>query len=179
MNWTQLELDALQGGRLCGYIITFGVSASFTSSKPTCGSLYKCNQVEHKFLKTLPKFFLPYCLGLDHHSSPSVLPDSNAGSGKFNPGQYDGELHQHLPAGGHAGTVEGTKDVCATSLHTFSAALNTFTFPLLALFLHQGVSLTAQRAAIVVGVELPAYDITKKHLILSGYMGDTVYTHFL
>lgn len=49
-------------------------------------------------------------------------------------------------------------------------------FPLL---LHQGVSLTAQRAAIVVGVELPVYDITKKHLILSGYMGDTVYTHFL
>lgn len=49
----------------------------------------------------------------------------------------------------------------------------------LTLFLHQGVSLTAQRAAIVVGVELPAYDITKKHLILSGYMGDTVYTHFL
>lgn len=45
--------------------------------------------------------------------------------------------------------------------------------------LHQGVSLTAQRAAIVVGVELPVYDITKKHLILSGYMGDTVYTHFL
>lgn len=43
----------------------------------------------------------------------------------------------------------------------------------------QGVSLTAQRAAIVVGVELPVYDITKKHLILSGYMGDTVYTHFL
>lgn len=44
---------------------------------------------------------------------------------------------------------------------------------------HQGVSLTAQRAAIVVGVELPVYDLTKKHLILSGYMGDTVYTHFL
>lgn len=51
--------------------------------------------------------------------------------------------------------------------------------PLHLLFLRQGVSLTAQRAAIVVGVELPAYDITKKHLILSGYMGDTVYTHFL
>uniref|UniRef100_A0A3Q3X4G6 Solute carrier family 25 member 30 n=1 Tax=Mola mola TaxID=94237 RepID=A0A3Q3X4G6_MOLML len=33
--------------------------------------------------------------------------------------------------------------------------------------LWKGVSLTAQRAAIVVGVELPAYDITKKHLILS------------
>lgn len=47
------------------------------------------------------------------------------------------------------------------------------------LFPRQGVSLTAQRAAIVVGVELPVYDITKKHLILSGYMGDTVYTHFL
>ena len=43
----------------------------------------------------------------------------------------------------------------------------------------QGVSLTAQRAAIVVGVELPVYDITKKHLIISGLMGDTVSTHFL
>uniref|UniRef100_A0A8C6HQM6 Kidney mitochondrial carrier protein 1 n=1 Tax=Mus spicilegus TaxID=10103 RepID=A0A8C6HQM6_MUSSI len=45
--------------------------------------------------------------------------------------------------------------------------------------LWKGVSLTAQRAAIVVGVELPVYDITKKHLILSGLMGDTVATHFL
>ncbi|XP_059858680.1 kidney mitochondrial carrier protein 1-like [Delphinus delphis] len=45
--------------------------------------------------------------------------------------------------------------------------------------LWKGVSLTAQRAAIVVGVELPVYDLTKKHLILSGLMGDTVYTHFL
>lgn len=43
----------------------------------------------------------------------------------------------------------------------------------------QGVSLTAQRAAIVVGVELPVYDITKKHLIRSGHMADNVYTHFL
>ncbi|XP_041051242.1 brain mitochondrial carrier protein 1 [Carcharodon carcharias] len=45
--------------------------------------------------------------------------------------------------------------------------------------LWRGVSLTAQRAAIVVGVELPVYDITKKHIIISGLMGDTVYTHFL
>ncbi|TRZ22463.1 hypothetical protein HGM15179_004670 [Zosterops borbonicus] len=45
--------------------------------------------------------------------------------------------------------------------------------------LWKGVSLTAQRAAIVVGVELPVYDLTKKHIIMSGYMGDTVYTHFL
>ncbi|XP_074844236.1 kidney mitochondrial carrier protein 1 [Carettochelys insculpta] len=45
--------------------------------------------------------------------------------------------------------------------------------------LWKGVSLTAQRAAIVVGVELPVYDLTKKHLIMSGLMGDTVYTHFL
>lgn len=164
------------------------MSASFTSSKPTSGSLCKCHQVEHKFLETrtddvgkIPtEAALRYCLGFGHHSSPPVLPDPNAGSGKCNPGQYDGELHQHLPAGGHTGTVEGTEG----SLHHLSGqrtsgAVNTFTFPLLALFLHQGVSLTAQRAAIVVGVELPAYDITKKHLILSGYMGDTVYTHFL
>ncbi|KAJ7401771.1 Brain carrier protein 1 [Pitangus sulphuratus] len=43
----------------------------------------------------------------------------------------------------------------------------------------KGVSLTAQRAAIVVGVELPVYDLTKKHIIMSGFLGDTVYTHFL
>ncbi|ELR47210.1 Brain mitochondrial carrier protein 1 [Bos mutus] len=43
----------------------------------------------------------------------------------------------------------------------------------------EGVVPTAQRAAIVVGVELPVYDITKKHLILSGLMGDTILTHFV
>lgn len=47
------------------------------------------------------------------------------------------------------------------------------------LFSWQGVVPTAQRAAIVVGVELPVYDITKKHLILSGLVGDTVLTHFM
>ncbi|KAF4026756.1 hypothetical protein G4228_019480 [Cervus hanglu yarkandensis] len=45
--------------------------------------------------------------------------------------------------------------------------------------LWRGVVPTAQRAAIVVGVELPVYDITKKHLILSGLMGDTILTHFV
>uniref|UniRef100_A0A673XU61 Kidney mitochondrial carrier protein 1-like n=1 Tax=Salmo trutta TaxID=8032 RepID=A0A673XU61_SALTR len=45
--------------------------------------------------------------------------------------------------------------------------------------LWKGVSLTAQRAAIVVGVELPAYDLAKKHLILDCHMGDNIYTHFL
>ncbi|XP_048370883.1 brain mitochondrial carrier protein 1 isoform X1 [Sphaerodactylus townsendi] len=45
--------------------------------------------------------------------------------------------------------------------------------------LWRGVVPTAQRAAIVVGVELPVYDITKKHLILSGFVGDTVLTHFI
>uniref|UniRef100_A0ACB8FX63 Uncharacterized protein n=1 Tax=Sphaerodactylus townsendi TaxID=933632 RepID=A0ACB8FX63_9SAUR len=44
---------------------------------------------------------------------------------------------------------------------------------------NDGVVPTAQRAAIVVGVELPVYDITKKHLILSGFVGDTVLTHFI
>ncbi|KAJ4920064.1 hypothetical protein JOQ06_022449 [Pogonophryne albipinna] len=43
----------------------------------------------------------------------------------------------------------------------------------------QGVIPTAQRAAIVVGVELPVYDITKKHLLKSGAMGDTILTHFI
>ena len=46
-------------------------------------------------------------------------------------------------------------------------------------YILQGVVPTAQRAAIVVGVELPVYDITKKHLILSGVMGDTILTHFV
>ena len=45
--------------------------------------------------------------------------------------------------------------------------------------LSQGVIPTAQRAAIVVGVELPVYDITKKHLLRSGLMGDTILTHFM
>ncbi|XP_065499442.1 brain mitochondrial carrier protein 1 isoform X2 [Caloenas nicobarica] len=45
--------------------------------------------------------------------------------------------------------------------------------------LWRGVLPTAQRAAIVVGVELPVYDITKKHLILSGLMGDTIFAHFV
>ncbi|BFZ00456.1 hypothetical protein BsWGS_03494 [Bradybaena similaris] len=45
--------------------------------------------------------------------------------------------------------------------------------------LWRGVGPTAQRAAIVSGVELPAYDVVKKHIILSGYLGDTKETHFL
>ncbi|KAG7261771.1 hypothetical protein CRUP_030843 [Coryphaenoides rupestris] len=45
--------------------------------------------------------------------------------------------------------------------------------------LWRGVIPTAQRAAIVVGVELPVYDITKKHLIGSGVMDDTILTHFI
>eukprot|EP00062_Callorhinchus_milii_P006833 gi/632947813/ref/XP_007889252.1/ PREDICTED: brain mitochondrial carrier protein 1-like [Callorhinchus milii] len=45
--------------------------------------------------------------------------------------------------------------------------------------LWRGVMLTAQRAAIVVGVELPVYDITKKHLILSSSLGDNIATHFI
>ncbi|KFQ17895.1 Kidney mitochondrial carrier protein 1, partial [Merops nubicus] len=45
--------------------------------------------------------------------------------------------------------------------------------------LWKAISLTAQRAAIVVGVELPVYDLAKKHIIMSGFLGDTVYTHFL
>uniref|UniRef100_A0A452EER6 Uncharacterized protein n=1 Tax=Capra hircus TaxID=9925 RepID=A0A452EER6_CAPHI len=40
--------------------------------------------------------------------------------------------------------------------------------------LWKGVSLTTQRAAIVGVMELPVYDLTKKHLILSDLMGDTV-----
>ncbi|XP_025079624.1 kidney mitochondrial carrier protein 1-like isoform X2 [Pomacea canaliculata] len=45
--------------------------------------------------------------------------------------------------------------------------------------LWRGVGPTAQRAAIVAGVELPAYDLCKKHIVQSGLMGDTKETHFL
>ncbi|XP_046564447.1 kidney mitochondrial carrier protein 1-like isoform X1 [Haliotis rubra] len=45
--------------------------------------------------------------------------------------------------------------------------------------LWRGVFPTAQRAATVAGVELPAYDICKKQIIHSGYLGDTKTTHFL
>lgn len=54
-----------------------------------------------------------------------------------------------------------------------------WSFHSLLILLLQGVIPTAQRAAIVVGVELPVYDITKKHLLRSGGMGDTILTHFM
>ena len=34
--------------------------------------------------------------------------DPHAGPGQCDPGQHDGKLHQHLPAGGNQRTVEGT-----------------------------------------------------------------------
>ncbi len=43
----------------------------------------------------------------------------------------------------------------------------------------QGVEPTATRAAIVVGVELPIYDVCKKYILRSGKLGDDVYTHFM
>ncbi|XP_055868352.1 kidney mitochondrial carrier protein 1-like isoform X2 [Biomphalaria glabrata] len=45
--------------------------------------------------------------------------------------------------------------------------------------LWRGVGPTAQRAAIVAGVELPVYDAVKKHIISTGYLGDSKGTHFL
>ncbi|KAF5400617.1 Brain mitochondrial carrier protein 1 precursor [Paragonimus heterotremus] len=47
------------------------------------------------------------------------------------------------------------------------------------LALYKGVNPTALRAAVVCGVELPVYDISKKWLILSGLMGDTKSCHFV
>ena len=76
---------------------------------------------------------------------------------------YSFTLHFYPPAGRHKNWPSFGRDVWIFIIDVFT----------------QGVSLTAQRAAIVVGVELPVYDLTKKHLILSGLMGDTVYTHFL
>lgn len=45
--------------------------------------------------------------------------------------------------------------------------------------LYRGVCPTAQRAGVIAGVELPIYDISKKYIILHGYLGDTKITHFL
>lgn len=42
-----------------------------------------------------------------------------------------------------------------------------------------GVGPTAQRAAVLTAVELPIYDICKHRLIKSGYVGDTVFNHFI
>ncbi|XP_045199452.1 kidney mitochondrial carrier protein 1-like [Mercenaria mercenaria] len=44
--------------------------------------------------------------------------------------------------------------------------------------LWRGVGPTAQRAAIVVGVELPAYDMIKRYLLNHEIMGDTKSNHF-
>uniref|UniRef100_A0A8B9EE66 Solute carrier family 25 member 30 n=1 Tax=Anser cygnoides TaxID=8845 RepID=A0A8B9EE66_ANSCY len=73
-------------------------------------------------------------------------------------------------------SIANPTDVLKVIMHSVEFVLSFFCGRGL---LFHGVSLTAQRAAIVVGVELPVYDLTKKHLIMSGYMGDTVYTHFL
>ncbi|XP_064638915.1 kidney mitochondrial carrier protein 1-like isoform X2 [Lineus longissimus] len=45
--------------------------------------------------------------------------------------------------------------------------------------LWRGVGPTSQRAAIVVGVELPVYDISKKHLIYNFNYGDDKVVHFV
>lgn len=44
--------------------------------------------------------------------------------------------------------------------------------------LWRGVGPTAQRAAIIVGVELPVYDVVKRHFINSEIMDDGVVNHF-
>ncbi|KAG1677969.1 Kidney mitochondrial carrier protein 1 [Nymphon striatum] len=45
--------------------------------------------------------------------------------------------------------------------------------------LWRGVGPTAQRAAVIAGVELPAYDITKKYFISHNIIGNNVYNHFV
>lgn len=45
--------------------------------------------------------------------------------------------------------------------------------------LWRGVVPTAQRAAVCVGVEVPVYDMTKKHLLLSNMVGDNVLNHLM
>ena len=46
-------------------------------------------------------------------------------------------------------------------------------------FFIQGVGPTSNRAAIICGVELPAYDIIKKYILLHNILGDTEVTHFM
>lgn len=46
-------------------------------------------------------------------------------------------------------------------------------------YILQGVGPTAQRAAIVVGVELPAYDMIKRYLLKNEILGDTKSNHFV
>ena len=46
------------------------------------------------------------------------------------------------------------------------------------LVLFQGVGPTAQRAAVIAGVELPVYDWCKGKIITTGFLGDNAYTHF-
>ncbi|KAK3094376.1 hypothetical protein FSP39_000954 [Pinctada imbricata] len=45
--------------------------------------------------------------------------------------------------------------------------------------LWRGVVPTAQRAAIIAGVELPVYDFCKKYIIRFELLGDTMVTHFI
>lgn len=45
--------------------------------------------------------------------------------------------------------------------------------------LWRGVGPTAQRAAVVAGVELPVYDITKRNLIIADIIGDNIINHFV
>ncbi|CAD5116933.1 DgyrCDS5773 [Dimorphilus gyrociliatus] len=45
--------------------------------------------------------------------------------------------------------------------------------------LWRGVGPTANRAAVVAGVELPVYDVCKKHIINHTPLGDNVYNHFI
>ena len=65
-----------------------------------------------------------------------------------------------------------------------------FSYSIIALYLHlgktvdfyfapQGVGPTTQRAAVLVGVLLPAYDYSKKILLESRGMGDNASTHFM
>ncbi|KAL7983985.1 hypothetical protein Chor_004525 [Crotalus horridus] len=94
------------------------------------------------------------------------------------------ELHEYLSEGRNPRLVEGKLIQSISEMCQILLVLELRKFPGRALqrnsfWIVAGVSLTAQRAAVVVGVELPVYDLTKKHIILSGYMGDTVYTHLL
>lgn len=45
--------------------------------------------------------------------------------------------------------------------------------------LWRGVVPTAQRAAIIAGVELPVYDFSKYWILKSGYLEDNIGTHFI
>lgn len=57
------------------------------------------------------------------------ISDPHAGSRKPNPGQHDGKLYQHLPAGGNTRAVEGTVTAIVKMLRCCSQVTSVHSIP--------------------------------------------------